>query len=98
MQAKMSEKASLLAIVRGRVQGVYFRAFVRNRADALGLTGYVRNLHGGGSIEVRAEGEKTNLDELLNQLHIGPPRARVDRVDVEWSDYTGRFTDFDLRY
>lgn len=94
----MPEKASLIAIIRGRVQGVYFRAFVRNHADALGLTGYVRNLPGGSAIEVRAEGEKTKLDELLKQLNIGPPRARVDRVDVEWSEYTGRFKDFQLNY
>ena len=94
----MSEKASLFAVIRGRVQGVYFRAFVRNHAEALGLTGYVRNLPGGSAIEVRAEGEKTKLDELLKQLNVGPPRARVDRVDVEWSDYTGRFTDFEFKY
>jgi len=94
----MSEKASLLAVVRGRVQGVYFRAFVRNRAEALGLTGYVRNLPGGGAIEVRAEGEKTKLDGLLEHLNVGPPRARVDQVDVEWLEYTGRFTDFELKY
>jgi len=94
----MSEKASLFAIIRGRVQGVYFRDFVRNHAEALGLNGYVRNLPGGSAIEVRAEGEKTKLDELLKQLNSGPPRARVDRVDVEWSEYTGRFKDFQLNY
>ena len=94
----MSGKASLFAVVHGHVQGVYFRAFVRNHAEALGLTGYVRNLPGGSTIEVRAEGEKTGLDELLKQLNVGPPRARVDRVDVEWSEYTGHFTDFELTY
>jgi acylphosphatase len=94
----MSEKASLIAIIRGRVQGVDFRAFVRNHAEALGLTGYVRNLPGGSAIEVKSEGEKTKLEELLKQLNIGPPRARVDRVDVEWSEYTGRFKDFQLNY
>ena len=87
-----------MAIVHGRVQGVYFRAFVRNHADALGLTGYVRNLPGGRAIEVRAEGEKTKLDELLKHLNIGPPRAMVEHVDVEWSAYTGRFKDFQLNY
>jgi acylphosphatase len=92
------EQASLLAIVQGRVQGVYFRAFVRNHAEALGLKGYVKNLSGGRAIEVRAEGEKTKLDELLNHLNIGPSRARVDQVDVEWAEYTGRFEDFQLRY
>jgi len=62
------------------------------------LAGYVRNLSGGGAIEVRAEGEKTKLDELLEYLNTGPPRARVDQVDVEWLEYTGRFNNFDLRY
>ena len=94
----MSEKASLLAIVRGRVQGVYFRAFVRNHAEALGLTGYVRNLPGGSAIEVGVEGDKARLDELLKQLNVGPPRARVDRVDTEWSEYTGSFSDFEVMY
>jgi len=92
------EQASLLAIVHGRVQGVYFRAFVRNHAEALGLEGYVRNLSGGRAIEVRAEGEKTKLDELLNQLNIGPSRAKVEHVETKWSEYTGRFNDFQLRY
>jgi acylphosphatase len=92
------EQASLLAVVHGRVQGVYFRAFVRNHAEALGLNGYVRNLSGGRAIEIRAEGEKTKLDELLNHLNIGPSRAKVEHVDVEWSEYTGRFTDFQLEY
>ena len=94
----MSEQASLSAIVHGRVQGVYFRAFVRSHAEALGLNGYVRNLTGGREIEVRAEGDKTKLEELLSHLRIGPPRAKVEYVDVEWSEYTGRFKDFQLTY
>jgi len=94
----VSEQASFLAIVHGRVQGVYFRAFVKDHARALGLKGYVRNLSGGRAIEVQAEGEKTKLDELLNYLNTGPSRANVERVDVEWSEYTGRFNDFQLNY
>jgi acylphosphatase len=92
------EQASLLAIVYGRVQGVYFRAFVQSHAEVLGLKGYVKNLSGGRAIEVRAEGEKTKLDELLSHLNMGPPRAKVEHVDVEWSAYTGRFKDFQLNY
>ena len=94
----MLEQASLLAVVHGRVQGVYFRAFVRNHAEVLGLKGYVRNLSGGRAIEVSAEGEKTKLDELLGHLNIGPSRAKVEHVDVKWSEYTGRFKDFQLKY
>ncbi len=94
----MLEQASLLAIVQGRVQGVYFRAFVRNHAEALELKGYVRNLSGGRAIEVRAEGEKTKLDELLHHLNTGPSRAKVEHVETKWSEYTGHFKDFQLRY
>ena len=94
----MSDKASLQAVVQGRVQGVYFRAFVRDHARALGLAGYVKNRAGGRSVEVRAEGEKEKLEGLLNYLRTGPSRARVDRVDVEWSDYKGRYQGFSISY
>ena len=94
----MSEQASFLAIVHGRVQGVNFRIFVNDRAEALGLKGYVKNLSGGTAVEVWAEGEKTKLDELLKYLKNGPSRARVERVDVEWSAYTGRFDNFRVNY
>jgi acylphosphatase len=94
----VSEQASFLAVVHGRVQGVNFRFFVKNRAEALGLKGYVKNLSDGTAVEVRAEGEKTKLGELLVHLNTGPSRARVERVEVEWSDYTGRFNDFQLNY
>jgi len=94
----MSEQASLVAVIRGRVQGVFFRAFVRDQAKALGLAGYVKNKSGGGSVEVHAEGEKDKLEELLDYLRTGPSRARVDRVDVEWSDFEGRFQGFSVNY
>ncbi|HEU65365.1 MAG TPA: acylphosphatase [Chloroflexi bacterium] len=90
--------AHLSATVYGRVQGVYFRYFVRNVARKLGLTGYVRNLASGNAVEVRAEGEKTQLDRLLEQLKVGPPGAWVKRVEIDWSDYSGQFTDFKIRY
>jgi acylphosphatase len=92
------EQASFKAIVRGRVQGVNFRIFVMYRAEALGLKGYVKNLSGGTAVEVWAEGEKTKLDELLKYLKNGPSRARVEHVEVEWSDYRGRFDNFQVNY
>jgi len=94
----VSDLASLKAIVHGRVQGVNFRSFVEYRAEALGLRGYVKNLSGGRAVEVCAEGEKTKLEELIKHLRNGPSRARVERVDVEWPDYTGRFDDFHVSY
>ena len=87
---------SLHAVVTGIVQGVYFRAFVEHHAQALGLTGYVRNVPHSGAVEVEAEGEKAGLERLLEQLHQGPRAANVDRVDVRWGIYTGRFPDFTI--
>lgn len=86
--------ASLAAIVHGMVQGVAFRDFVWRHARRLGLSGYVRNLPDGASIEVRAEGERAALRELRKLLGIGPPAARVQRVQEEWGPDTGAFSDF----
>jgi len=94
----MAEAAHLSATVYGRVQGVFLRYFVRNVAITLGLKGYVRNLAGGDAVEVEAEGDKQQLDKLVEQLKIGPPGARVERVETNWSDYSGQFTDFGIRY
>lgn len=94
----MAEMAHLSATVYGRVQGVFFRYFVRNIARNLGLKGYVCNLAGGDAVEVQAEGEKQQLEKLIEQLKIGPPGARVKRVEINWSDYSGQFTTFSISY
>lgn len=94
----MGELAEFFATVHGRVQGVNFRYFVERNAGALGLTGYVRNLPGGRAVEVCAEGEREELDRLVDLLHTGPPRAGVERVDVKWGEYSGRFSRFGVSY
>ena len=94
----MVEAAHLAATVHGRVQGVYFRVFVRDVARDLGLVGYIRNLASGDAVEIEAEGQKPQLDKLLEQLKTGPPGAFVKRVEVDWSDYVGQFTSFSIRY
>ena len=83
----MSERASFHATVHGRVQGVNFRFFVSENAEALGLTGYVKNLSEGRALEVYAEGDKDKLERLLDLIRVGSSRAKVERVDVEWSQY-----------
>jgi len=93
----MTELASLQAIVYGYVQGVFFRAFVSTQAKELGLTGYVRNLPG-GEVEVQAEGDREQLEKLIGYLKVGPPTARVSKVVTEWSDYTGNYSGFRVRY
>jgi acylphosphatase len=92
-----TDLASVHAIVEGYVQGVFFRAFVSRRAEELGLSGYVRNLQR-EAVEVQAEGEKEKLGKLISYLHIGPPSARVEKVDTNWSSYTGSYRGFSIRY
>ena len=94
----MADVAHLSTTVYGRVQGVFFRYFTLNEARRLGLKGYVRNLASGDALEVQAEGEKPQLDRLLEQLKVGPPGAWVKRVEIDWSDYSGQFDDFIVRY
>ena len=89
---------SLRAVVRGRVQGVGFRDFVYTRARFLGLTGYVRNLPDGRSVEVVAEGLRDGLEQLLGYLRDGPRMARVDAVDVEWGEASGAHDRFGVAF
>jgi acylphosphatase len=94
----MPELAAVHALVQGRVQGVFFRDSVSQRARELGLYGHVRNLPGGEAVEVRAEGQRHQLERLVDYLHKGPPAARVKRVETEWSEYTGDYSVFTIKY
>ena len=93
----MADLASVQAIVYGRVQGVYFRAFASRQAIELGLTGYVRNTPD-RAVEVYAEGERKRIEKLIDHLKVGPSSARVDRVVVDWSEYTGNYPGFNISY
>ena len=66
------ETLQFRAVVRGRVQGVYYRASTVDEAQALGLAGYARNL-ADGSVEVVARGPRLRLDQLIDYLHRGRP-------------------------
>ena len=67
--------------VSGRVQGVAFRWHTSEKAQALGVTGWVRNL-GDGRVEVHVEGEASAVEEMVAWLGHGPSMARVDGIDV----------------
>jgi len=75
-------------VVTGRIQGVWFRAFTCDRATAVGVVGWVRNLPD-GRVEMVAEGDRASLNTLLADVRQGPPLARVDHVEVVWSDPCG---------
>jgi len=94
----MADLASVQVIVYGRVQGVFFRDFASRRASQLGLTGYVRNLPSGQAVAVQAEGERKRLEELVSYLKIGPPAAKVERIETNWSAYSDSYSRFSIRY
>ena len=91
-------RTAVHAAVRGRVQGVFFRAYVQRRAEELGLVGWVRNMPEGDSVEVYAEGDRSHLERLVGFLRTGPPSARVEKVDTEWSEATGKFHRFSISF
>jgi acylphosphatase len=87
----------LTATVTGYVQGVAFRANTQQEASRLGLTGWVKN-HWDGSVKVVAEGPESALDRLAVWLEHGPRAARVESVDKGWSEASGEFHGFSIRY
>jgi acylphosphatase len=84
-------------VVSGRVQGVFFRNETQEEAYRRNVTGWVRNLPD-GRVEAIFEGEKAEVDVLIEFCRRGPPGARVMKVDVAWENYSGEFKSFSIRY
>jgi acylphosphatase len=91
------EKISAQVVVHGWVQGVYFRAYTRDQARMLGLTGWVMNRRD-GTVEAFFEGEKTKVEKMVAWCRQGPPTAQVDRVEVRYGDFRGAREGFEVRY
>ncbi|MGA1820721.1 MAG: acylphosphatase [Thermoplasmatota archaeon] len=83
----------LHVVYRGRVQGVWFRANCQKKAVELGAVGWVRNMPD-GSVESVAEGDRGNLEKLLDWNAHQQPMARVTSTEVIWEKPTGEFRDF----
>jgi acylphosphatase len=97
--AEPIEPATLRArlLVKGKVQGVGYRAFAVRVASQRRLCGGVRNLDD-GRVELEVEGPNNQILGLIEDLKDGPPASRVADVEVEWSSAAGRFSDFRVWY
>lgn len=84
-------------IVHGSVQGVFYRASAQKEAEKLGLAGWARN-NSSGSVEIVAEGLRTDLEKFVVWCRQGPSGADVENVDVEWEEATGEFKRFEIAY
>lgn len=91
------ETRQVRVIVRGRVQGVFFRAATREEALRLGVRGWVQNLPD-GSVEVCAGGPKKELDRFLAWLKKGPPMSRVAGVEIHDESEARAENTFEVRY
>lgn len=89
----MSEERCARVIVSGKVQGVCYRATACKEAKLLGLKGWVRNLPDGG-VELLAEGERKDVESLIEWCRKGPPAAMVAGVAVKWEKAEGRLSGF----
>ncbi|APG28867.1 hypothetical protein A7E78_14120 [Syntrophotalea acetylenivorans] len=83
--------------VRGQVQGVGFRYFTRRTAEALCLTGWVRNC-ADGSVEAVLEGPEEAVSAALDDLRQGPAGGHVDALHCEKEPYRGEFDGFEVRF
>lgn len=82
--------------VSGKVQGVFFRSSTKDRAEELGLSGWVRNLPD-GRVEAVFEGEKEEVDKMVEWCRKGPEYARVTGVEVLIEEFRGEYKGFLLR-
>ncbi|MEK7818067.1 MAG: acylphosphatase [Actinomycetota bacterium] len=82
--------------ISGRVQGVFFRAWVAENARRLGLGGWVRNLFD-GRVEAVFEGEPEKVDRMAALCHEGPEHARVDIVANDDSHAPEGLAGFEVR-
>jgi acylphosphatase len=83
-------------VVRGLVQGVGFRWFVARRANALGLTGYARNLID-GAVEIEAEGDRSLVEALIGDVRVGPRSAHVQDLMIDWKEPSHESGQFIIR-
>jgi acylphosphatase len=84
MKRKVLSESRVHVLVSGRVQGVFFRVFVREKARELGLAGWVRNTED-GKVEAVFEGEKEKILKMVAWCKQGPPGAKVEKVETEWT-------------
>ena len=90
----MARERQIVALARGRVQGVGYRAFCAYEGMRLGVSGYAKNLPD-GRVEVLAEGDESVLRQFVERLREGPALSRVDEVTFRWEVPTHTFQGFE---
>ncbi len=84
-------------LISGKVQGVFFRANTKQKAEQLGVTGWVKNTSD-GKVEAIFEGDEEDVNEIITWCHQGPSLARVDDVDIKEKEVKNEYNDFKIKY
>lgn len=92
-----NKKIRAHVFIVGKVQGVYFRQNTRIVANRHKVTGWVRNLRD-GRVEAVLEGNEMDVSELIEWFYAGPPKAKVDDVQIKYESYVGEFQGFKVNY
>jgi acylphosphatase len=82
-------------LIKGTVQGVFFRQFCKDKADFFSLKGYVRNVET-GEVEVYVEGEQDNIEKFYQNIKQGPPHAQIREIKIEEKKWTGDLKEFSI--
>jgi acylphosphatase len=90
-------KARAHVLISGRVQGVWFRANTKDKAEELGVKGWVKNTFD-GNVEAVFEGEEDKVKQMIAWCHRGPPLANVTNVKVKYQEFKGEFEEFSIIY
>ena len=90
-------KTNVHVLISGRVQGVWFRASTKQKAEKLRLKGWVRNTDD-GYVEAFFQGDEKQVNEMINWCHQGPPLAKVEKVDVTKKQSVDMFKDFSIKH
>ena len=91
------ENSRLHLFISGDVQGVFYRAFAREAAQILSISGWARNTSD-NKVEIIAEGQKRKLEDFIKRLRVGPASARPGPMEISWESFEGEFRSFDIRY
>ena len=81
--------------IKGKVEGVFYRSWTKSTAETLKLNGWVKNLED-GRVEAMFEGEKENVDEMVQKCKDGSRASEVTHMDIIWEEAKGDFTGFNI--
>ena len=90
-------KIELYVLISGRVQGVWFRANTKNKADELGLSGWVKNTID-GKVEAVFEGDGKNIFNMIEWCSKGPSNAKVSKIEIIKKKYSKNYDNFSIIY